>query len=85
MDKVTSGEFQREFGRYRSIAHKEAVVITNHGRDDVVLISADEYKRLRGLDQQAFYAHELPADVIEGMANAQIPAEAYQFKDEYKG
>lgn len=84
MDKITSGEFQREFGRYRTQAHREAIVITNHGRDDLVLISADEYKRLRSLDQQALYAHELPSDVIEGMEQAKIPAEAYQFDGEYK-
>jgi prevent-host-death family protein len=47
MAKVTSGEFQREFGRYRALAQREAVVITNHGRDDVVLLGAEDYARLR--------------------------------------
>ena len=50
MTKVTSKEFQREFGRFRAEAHRGAVIITNHGRDDLALISASEYERLRALD-----------------------------------
>jgi len=83
MNKVTSREFQKEFGRYRTEAHKGAVIITNHGRDDLALISADEYSRLRQLDQQAFYANELPAEVISELGTLPIPKEAYKFDDEY--
>lgn len=85
MNKVTSGEFQKEFGRYRTVAHREAVIITNHGRDDLALISADEYKRLRSLEQNAFYAHELPNEVIEELGSVTIPEAASQFDHEYKG
>ncbi len=73
MTKVTSAEFQKEFGRFRTQAHREAVIITNHGRDDLALISADEYKRLRALDQQALYAHELPKDVTNNLGSQPIP------------
>jgi prevent-host-death family protein len=52
MTRVSASEFQREFGRLRVAAHRDAVVVTNHGRDDVVLISAEEYQRLKRLDQQ---------------------------------
>ncbi len=85
MTKVSSAEFQKEFGRFRMQAHKEAVIITNHGRDDLALISADEYKRLRSLDQQAFYAHELPEEVMEELGSQAVPDEARQFEHEYKG
>jgi hypothetical protein len=30
---VTSADFQKNFGRYRETAIREAVTITNHGRD----------------------------------------------------
>jgi len=83
MNKVTSGEFQKEFGRYRTKAHKGPVIITNHGRDDLALISADEYQRLRQLDQQAFFAHELPAEIVNELGTVSIPEEARQFDDEY--
>jgi prevent-host-death family protein len=84
MNKVTSGEFQKEFGRYRIEAHKGAVIITNHGRDDLALISAEEYSRLRQLDQQAFYANELPKEVINELGTLAIPEETQQFNNEYK-
>lgn len=84
MNKVTSGEFQKEFGRFRTEAHKGAVIITNHGRDDLALISADEYARLRQLDQQAFYANELPDEVIAELGTLPIAEEAKQFDSEYK-
>ncbi len=81
---VSSAEFQKEFGRFRTQAHKEAVIITNHGREDLALISADEYKRLCSLDQQAFYAHELPKEVIDELGTLPVAEEAYQYDHEYK-
>lgn len=35
---------QKEFGRYRTVAHREAVIITNYGCDDLALIFAEECK-----------------------------------------
>lgn len=84
MHKVTSGEFQKEFGRFRMEAHKDAVIITNHGRDDLALISAEEYARLRQLDQQAFYANELPQKVVGEFGTVGIPKAAKQFDHEYQ-
>ena len=84
MHKVTSGEFQKEFGRFRMEAHKDAVIITNHGRDDLALISAEEYARLRQLDQQAFYANELPQEVVDELGTLDIPKAAKQFDHEYQ-
>jgi prevent-host-death family protein len=82
--KVTSGEFQREFGRYRALAQREAVVITNHGRDDVVLLAADDYARLRRYEQRAFHVSELPADVIDELGRVAIPKSSSKFNREYK-
>jgi prevent-host-death family protein len=84
MTKVTSGEFQREFGRYRTLAQREAVVITNHGRDDVVLLGAEDYSRLRRYEQKAFHVSELPKDVIDELGNVVIPKNAEKFNREYK-
>jgi prevent-host-death family protein len=84
MTKVTSGEFQREFGRYRALAQREAVVITNHGRDDVVLLGAEDYARLRRYEQKAFHVAELPAEVIDELGSVAIPKAAAKFNREYK-
>lgn len=82
--KVTSGEFTREFGRYRVIAHREPVVITNHGRDDVVLIGAEDYARLRRYEQKAFHVSQLPQEVIDELGTIAVPEEAAKFDTEYQ-
>lgn len=83
MTKITSAEFQKGFGQYRMEAHKRPVIITNHGRDDLALISAEEYNRLRQLDQQAFYADELDPNILDKMGSLPIPKEAKEFDKEY--
>lgn len=84
MTKVTSVEFQREFGRYRALAQREPVIITNHGRDDVVLLRAEDYARLSRHEQKAFHVSELPNDVIAELGSVAVPTEASEFDHEYK-
>lgn len=84
MIKVTSGEFTREFGRFRALAHREAVVVTHHGRDDVVLIAADDYARLRRYEQKAFHVSQLPKEVVDELGTVAIPKVAEAFNDEYQ-
>ena len=83
MNRVTSNEFQKKFASYKAKAHREAIIITSHGQDDLVLISADEYNRLRQLDQKAAYVHELPEAVINELGTVPIPEETHKFDDEY--
>ena len=45
---------------------------------------AEEYQRLRQLDQQALFARELPADVVDELGTVPVPKEVCQFDDEYK-
>ena len=51
--------------------------------DDLALISAQEYKRLRQLDQKSVYACELPEEVINELGTVPIPKETHEFDDEY--
>jgi prevent-host-death family protein len=80
--RVPASEFQREFGRLRGVAHREAVIVTNHGRDDVVLVSAEEYQRLRSLDQRAMHVSELSQEEIAALDGVEIPDEAAQYNHE---
>jgi prevent-host-death family protein len=50
--RVTASEFQKEYGRYASLARRQAVTITNHGRAELVVLDAEEYERLRRLDSR---------------------------------
>jgi prevent-host-death family protein len=84
MTKITSGEFQREFGRYRALAQREAVIITNHGRDDVVLLGADDYARLRRYEQKTFHVSQLPREVVAELGSVKPPKAAEKFNREYE-
>ena len=83
MAKVTAAEFQKHFGRYRDLAQREAVAVTSHGRESVVLISADEYHRYRALDTRlAQYVWEMPESDVAALARAEPPREAEAFNHE---
>ena len=84
MTKVTSAEFTREFGRYRAMAHREPIIITNHGRDDVVLIAAEDYARLSRYEQKAFHVTQLSKDVVDELGTVPVPETASEFDDEYQ-
>ena len=48
MTRVTATEFKNNLGAFSDAAMREPVIITSHQRDRLVLISADEYRRLTG-------------------------------------
>jgi prevent-host-death family protein len=80
--RVPASEFQREFGRLRGVAHREAVIVTSHGRDDVVLLSAEEYQRLRSLDRRAMHVSELANQDLAALDAATIAEEAARYNHE---
>lgn len=84
MTKVTSGEFTREFGRYRALAQREAVIVTNHGRDDVVLLAAEDYARLRRYEQKALHVSQLSREVVDELGKVPGPKAASKFDREYE-
>ena len=59
MQRVTSREFQRNFGRCQDEALKEPLAITRNGRDRLVILSFDEYERLKRRDRQALAVEDL--------------------------
>jgi prevent-host-death family protein len=56
---VSAAEFQRNFGRYQDEAVKQPVSITGNGRDRLIVVSVDEYQRLKQQDRAAFKTHDL--------------------------
>lgn len=49
MTRVTATEFKNNIGAFSDAAMNEPVIITSHQRDRLVLLSADEYRRLTGI------------------------------------
>ena len=82
---VSAAALTRNFGRFKEMAQRGPVAVTSHGRESVVLLSAEEYARLKALDdRQALYAHELPDDLLGALEEATPPAASKAFNDELK-
>jgi PHD/YefM family antitoxin component YafN of YafNO toxin-antitoxin module len=72
MIRVTSTEFSKEVGRYQDSALTQPVVITRNGRDRTVMISSEEYQRLKRRDREVFATGELPAVIVEAIAHTDM-------------
>ena len=72
--KITSSEFQKEYGRYSAMAKRQAVTITNHGRAELVVLDAEEYERLRRLDDRvAMSVDSLTKSDLAQLERSEIP------------
>jgi PHD/YefM family antitoxin component YafN of YafNO toxin-antitoxin module len=82
MVKVSSAEFQKNFGRYQDLALTEAVAVTRNGRERTVLLSSQEYHRLKRRDRQVLGIADFTQDDIDAIERAVAPAEAASFDHE---
>ena len=80
--RVTTAEFIKSYGTLADKALTEPVTITKNGRDRLVLVSADEYERLRRRDRRAFRAEELSEADLALIAQAEMPAEHAHLDEE---
>jgi prevent-host-death family protein len=82
MVKVTSAEFQKNIGRYQDIALTQPVAITRHGRERTVMISADEYHRLKRRDREVLGLDDYSQDDLDAIRAAEPPAWTSQYDHE---
>jgi len=82
MITITSVEFQRNFGRYQDEALKEPVAITRNGRERIVVLSAEEYQRLKRRDRQVMGLDDFTEADLKAIASAEPPQEAAAFDHE---
>lgn len=86
---VTAKEFQRQPGRYQRLAQAHPVTITAHGEPSLVMMSVQEYKRLKRRDREVLVVDQLTAEQAEELLaalreSAPTP-EAERFDDELDG
>ncbi len=81
---VDAAEAQRNFGLYQDKALIQPVAITRNGRPRTVMMSIEEYERLKRRDRQVFRNEEAPQDVVDAILNAEIPEDAKQFDHEVR-
>ena len=84
MVKVSSGDFQRNLGHYQDVALTQPVVVTSRGRERTVLISTEEYHRLKRRDRQVMAAGDFTDVELDEIANTKAPAEAEAFNHEFR-
>lgn len=75
MRQLTVSELQRNIGAAQDLADKEPVFITRNGREKYVLLSADEYHRLKRRDREVLGIEELSEQDVRAIAAAEVPAE----------
>jgi prevent-host-death family protein len=80
--RVSSGDFLKSYGRFTEAALREPVAITSHGRERLVLLSIDEYRRLKQNDRTPLYPWELGDSEIRALETSEPPPTASQFDHE---
>ncbi len=72
--KISAAEFQNNFGRYTDAAKQAPIVVTRYGRDELVVLSAAEYQRLRASFRRVVVLNETTpdeaAELLQALANA---------------
>jgi hypothetical protein len=82
--RVTTANFIKHYGSLADRALAEPVTITKNGRDRLVVISADEYERLKRRDRRVIKAGELTDEEVALIAKADVPAEHAHLDEEIK-
>jgi prevent-host-death family protein len=75
MPVTSASEFQKRVGEFSDIARREPVTVTRHGRPSLVLLSAEDYARLRDIEQRAtkaIRAVDLPPETVEAIRTADL-------------
>ncbi|HXY58184.1 MAG TPA: type II toxin-antitoxin system Phd/YefM family antitoxin [Methylocystis sp.] len=73
--RVTASEFQQAFGALSDKARDEPVIITQHGHDSLVVMSTEEWERLKRRDRRVGLTTELPEEWVEAAQRATVPDE----------
>ena len=82
--RVSSTEFQQEFGSLAEKARSEPVTIICEGRDELVLLSAAEYDRLKRRDRRVVRLEDFTEEEMALIAKAEVPAEYAHLDAELK-
>jgi prevent-host-death family protein len=82
MIKVSAAEFQRNIGRYQDLALTQPVAVTRNGRERTVMISTEEYKRLKRRDREVLSLDDFTDEDIAAIEAARAPEWTKEFDDE---
>ncbi|EGQ63534.1 prevent-host-death family protein [Acidithiobacillus sp. GGI-221] len=83
--RVTTADFIKHYGSLADQALTEPLTITKNGRDRLVLVSAEEFSRLKSRDRRAVFPEDLSNTELELIAKAEVPVEYAALDAEMKG
>jgi len=75
-------DLQRRSGEIQDAALREPITITRNGRARLVMLSVEEYERLKRRDRRVFLAEELSEEEIAAIASAEPSPEAERHNHE---
>jgi prevent-host-death family protein len=82
--RISSADLQKQFGSVADKALTEPVTITRNGRDRLVLMSVEEYDRLKRRDRRVVRLEDFTDEEMALIARAEVPAEHAYLDDELK-
>lgn len=82
MIEVSAAEFRRDPGRYQTLARTQTVTVTNDGHGSTVLMSFDEYRRLKRRDRQVLTLDDFTDADIAALEATRAPESSKAFDDE---
>lgn len=84
MREFTSTEIAKRFGEITKLVQSEPISVLRHGRPVVVMLSPDEYKRLRRLDRRVYSADCLPDELVTAIGSARARPESVKYDSEVR-
>ena len=84
MPRVSSTDLSNRLGQYQDEALKRSVIITKNNRERLVMLSIEEYRRLKQLDRKALFVEELADADVEAISRAGVPVEHDHLSVEYE-
>jgi prevent-host-death family protein len=85
MVKVSAAEFQRNIGRYQDMALTQPVAVTRNGRERTVLISVEEYERLKRRDRVVLRLEDFTDEDLAALERTRAPESTKAFDPELSG
>ena len=77
-------DVQRRFAFWKRKAQSRPVTVRNHGRDEIVMLAAEEYARLKRRDREVLRAEDFTDADLAAIAAAKVPDEYAHLDGELK-
>ena len=84
MIRVPAAEFQRNIGRYQDLALTQPVAVTRNGRERTVMISIEEYQRLKRRDREVLGLVDFTDADVSALEETRAPEGSKAFDREVK-